>query len=141
MRWNAPNGDFVSDDRALVNVALVHRWLHEESYWAQDRPLDVVARSIERSLTLGLYDDRGAQLGVCRWVTDEATFAWLADVFVDAAARGQGRGTFLVKTAVEHPTVTGLRLLLLGTRDAHGLYARVGFTSNFAPDQYMERRR
>jgi GNAT superfamily N-acetyltransferase len=82
----------------------------------------------------------GTQLGVCRWVTDGETFAWLADVLVDPEGRGQGHGAFLVKTAVEHPTVTGLRLLLLGTRDAHGLYAKFGFTSDFDPHKYMERR-
>jgi GNAT superfamily N-acetyltransferase len=141
MRWHAPNGDFVSDDRSLVDVACVHRWLSEETYWAKDRSFELVRRSIEQSLTLGLYDRGGTQLGLCRWVTDEATFAWLADVFVDPAARGQGRGTFLVETAVAHPAVADLRLLLLGTRDAHGLYAKFGFTSDFAPSQYMERRR
>lgn len=141
MQWTASNGDFVSDDRSLVDVALVHRWLSEQTYWAQGRSLEVVERSIDRSLTLGLYDRDGAQLGLCRWVTDTATFAWLADVFVDPEARGQGRGTFLVRTACEHPAVSELRLLLLGTSDAQGLYARFGFTSNFAPDQYMERRR
>ena len=141
MQWTAPNGDIVSDDRSRIDVARVHRWLSEDTYWARGRPLEVVRRSIDESLTLGLYDAGGSQLGLCRWVTDFATFAWLADVFVDPAARGEGRGTFLVKTAVEHPEVAGLRLLLLGTRDAHGLYAKFGFTSDFAPDQYMERRR
>jgi N-acetylglutamate synthase-like GNAT family acetyltransferase len=141
MRWDAPNGDFVSDDRSLVDVTRVHRWLSEESYWAQGRSLEVVRRSIEQSLTLGLYDRDGTQLGLCRWVTDEATFAWLADVFVDPAARDRGRGTFLVETAVAHPAIAGLRLLMLGTRDAHGLYAKFGFTSDFAPGLYMERRR
>jgi GNAT superfamily N-acetyltransferase len=141
MRRTAPNGDFVSDDPSLIDVARVHRWLSEQSHWAKERSLEVVRRSIERSLTLGLYDRSGSQLGVCRWVTDDTTFAWLADVFVDPEARGQGRGTFLVGAAVEHPTVADLRLLLLGTRDAHGLYARFGFTSDFDPHQYMERRR
>jgi GNAT superfamily N-acetyltransferase len=141
MRWDAPNGDFVSDDRSLIDVARVHQWLSEETYWARDRSLELVQRSIDQSLTLGLYDAGGTQLGLCRWVTDAATFAWLADVFVEPAARGGGRGTFLVKTAVEHPAVADLRLLLLGTRDAHGLYAKFGFTSDFAPGQYMERRR
>jgi GNAT superfamily N-acetyltransferase len=140
MRWDAPNGDWVTDDRSLIDVALVHHWLHDLAYWARGRTLEQVDRSIRRSLTLGLYDAGDQQIGVCRWVTDEATFAWLADVFVDPDRRGQGHGTFLVATAMAHPAVTGLRLQLLGTRDAHRLYAKFGFVAA-SPDMIMERRR
>jgi GNAT superfamily N-acetyltransferase len=139
MRWHAPNGDWVSDDQSLLDVALVHRWLSELSYWAEGRSLEVVEQSLRNSLTLGLYDGDHRQLGVCRWVTDYSTFAWLADVFVDPAHRGDGRGTFLVTTAAGHPDVADLRLLMLGTRDAHGLYAKFGFTE-VSPGQFMERR-
>ncbi len=140
MRWDAPGGDWVSDDRSLIDVALVHHWLSRLSYWAQGRSLELVARSVEHSLCLGLYDAGGRQLGVCRWVTDYATFAWLCDVFVDPDARGGGRGTFLVATAASHPAVAGLRLQLLGTRDAHTLYQRFGFVEVPDPERLMERR-
>jgi GNAT superfamily N-acetyltransferase len=139
MRETAPNGYWVSDDRSLVDVKLVHRWLSTESYWALGRSLDVVARSIRESLTFGLYGPDDAQVGVCRLVTDSATFAWLCDVFVDPARRGGGLGTFLVATATAHPDVQDLRLVL-GTRDAHELYRRFGFESLAAPDRWMERR-
>jgi GNAT superfamily N-acetyltransferase len=129
----------VSDDRGLVDVAQVHAWLSSESYWAEGRPYEIVARSVERSLTLGLYGSDG-QVGVCRWVTDYSTFAWLCDVFVDAEARGAGLGTFLVGAAMDHPDVRDLRLQVLGTRDAHALYRRFGFTSLTSPERWMERR-
>lgn len=141
MRWPGPDGYWVSDDRSLVDVDRVHRWLSEQSYWAQGRSYDLVARSVEGSLTLGLYGPGGEQVGVCRWVTDYSTFAWLCDVFVDAAARGAGLGTFLVGTAVAHPDIADLRLQVLGTRDAHELYRRFGFDSVASPERWMERRR
>ncbi len=127
MQWNGADGYFVSDDRNLVDVDLVHAWLSKESYWATGRPIEVVRRSIDGSVTLGCYASNGEQVAVCRWVTDSATFAWLCDVFVDSDERGKGLGVFLVESAMAHPAVQGLRLLLLGTRDAQGLYSRFGF--------------
>jgi GNAT superfamily N-acetyltransferase len=139
MRWDGPAGHWISDDRSLVDVAQVHRWLSHESYWAAGRSYEVVARSVAESLTLGLYGAGDEQVGVCRLVTDYATFAWLCDVFVDTAVRGAGLGTFLVGTATAHPAVRDLRLIL-GTRDAHELYRRFGFESLGAADRWMERR-
>ena len=141
LRWDGPDGYWVSDDRSLVDAALVHRWLSTESYWARDRSAALVARSIAGSLTLGLYGPDGAQVGVCRWVTDYATFAWLGDVFVDPVVRGRGLGIFLVATATDHPDVRHLRLQVLGTRDAHDLYRRFGFETVASPERWMERRR
>ncbi len=89
------------------------------------------------SISLGLYNGDDVQIGFCRWVTDGATFAWLCDVFVDDSARGHGLGVFLIEVATTHPTVIGLRMLL-GTGDAHGLYAKFGFTPVQAPDRLME---
>jgi GNAT superfamily N-acetyltransferase len=139
MRWNGPDGHWVSDDRSLVDLELVHRWLSSESYWAEGRSFNVVVQSVRESLTLGLYGPDDQQVGVCRLVTDYATFAWLCDVFVDPAVRGAGLGTFLVGTATAHPEVRDLRLVL-GTRDAHELYRRFGFASLAAPERWMERR-
>ena len=88
VRWQGPDGYWVSDDHALIDVDLVHRWMCQESYWAAGRPREVMARSIENSLTLGLYTAGGDQVGFARLVTDRATFAWLCDVFVAADHRG-----------------------------------------------------
>lgn len=138
MESRRDDGYWVSDDQHNLDLDRIHRWLSEESYWAEGRSLDVVRRSVQSSITLGCFAPDGTQVGVCRWVTDSATFAWLCDVFVDADHRGHGLGVFLVRSAMEHPSVQGIRLLLLGTRDAHGLYQRFGFVT--ASDNLMERR-
>ena len=82
----------ISTDPSLVDVALVHRWLSTDAYWALGRPLEVVERSVAHSLNVGAYDD-GVQVGYARVVTDQATFAWLCDVYVDPARRGAGIGS------------------------------------------------
>jgi GNAT superfamily N-acetyltransferase len=135
--WQGPAGYWVSDDSALIDIDAVHTWLSTLSYWAEDRPRRTTETAIGRSLNLGLYDATGSQAGFCRWVTDGATFAWLCDVFVGPAHRGNGIGVFLVQVATEHPEVRGLRFLL-GTKDAHGLYARFGFTPIASPERLME---
>jgi len=129
----------VSDDPDRIDVARVHRWLSEESYWALGRPYELVARALEHSIVLGCYDPEGTLVGFCRWVTDQATFAWLCDVFVDPAARGNGLGVFLMEAAISHPSVDGLRAQFLGTRDAQGLYARFGFAPLTDPERWMVR--
>jgi len=134
-----PDGYVVSDDPDRIDVARVHRWLSEESYWALGRPYELVARALEHSIVLGCYDPEGTLVGFCRWVTDQATFAWLCDVFVDPAARGNGLGVFLMEAAISHPSVDGLRAQFLGTRDAQGLYARFGFAPLTDPERWMVR--
>ena len=138
MRWTGPDGYWVSDDRSLLDLARVHKWLSTESYWADGRSYELVAKSFEASLVLGLYGPDNVQAGMCRWVTDSSTFGWLCDVFVDANERGSGLGSFLVRTAVAHPAVKDLRQVL-GTRDAHDLYRRFGFGPLTAPERWMER--
>jgi GNAT superfamily N-acetyltransferase len=135
--WQGPNGYWVSDDTSLIDVDLVHEWLTTQSYWAQNRSRPTMEKAISHSLNLGLYEQGGAQVGFCRWVTDGATFAWLCDVFVEPGQRGQGAGVFLVQIATEHPEVRGLRFLL-GTKDAHTLYSRFGFAAPVHPERMME---
>lgn len=135
--WRNPDGYCITDDAARIDVAYVHRWLSTQSYWARHRTLSTMERAIATSLNLGLFAPDGTDVGFCRWVTDGATFAWLCDVFVDPAQRNKGLGVFLVQTAVEHPAVAGLRRML-GTRDAHELYAKFGFTPLGAPERLME---
>jgi GNAT superfamily N-acetyltransferase len=128
---------FVSTDPRLLDVSLIHKFLSEQSYWAPGIPRDVVGRSLENSLCFGLFCD-SEQIGFARLVTDRATFAWLADVFVIEAHRGQGLGRWLVGSLLEHPDLQGLRRILLGTRDAHGLYQRFGFTPLAEPSRFLE---
>jgi len=129
----------ISTDPARLDVGLIHRFLSEESYWAQGRTYAVVVRSIANSLCFGAYQD-GAQVGFARVVTDYVTFAWLCDVFVLPAARGQGVGKRLVAAVAGHPDLIGLRRVMLATRDAHELYRRYGgFEVLRAPERWMER--
>lgn len=124
------DGFLVSTDPRLIDVDLVHRFLSEDSYWSRGVPRDVVARSIKHSLAFGLYeeDDRGAtQAGFARVITDRATFAYLADVFVLQQHRGRGLGVWLISCIRAHPDLQGLRVWLLATLDAHGLYEKHGF--------------
>jgi GNAT superfamily N-acetyltransferase len=135
------DGYLISTDRARLDLELIHEFLSRSTYWAQDRPLAIVQRSIEHSLCFGLY--KGAQqVGFARVVTDQATFAWLCDLFVVEAHRGQGLGKWLVKCTIAHPDLQTLRIFLLSTRDAHELYRRYGgFRELSAPERLMVRRR
>lgn len=127
----------VDTDPSRLDVSMVHRFL-ADSYWARDIPLEVVQRSIRSSLCFRLYED-GGQIGFARVVSDFATFAYLADVFVLESHRGRGLGQFLIAAVMDHPSLQGLRRWVLATRDAHDLYARFGFTPLAAPERFMER--
>lgn len=128
----------ISTERSELDVPLIHRWLSEESYWAAGVPLDVVQRSIEHSLCFGGYLD-GRQIAFARVISDYATFAYLADVFVLKEHRGLGYSKALMAAVMAHPQLQGLRRLLLATSDAHGLYAAYGFTPLARPEIVMEK--
>jgi GNAT superfamily N-acetyltransferase len=132
-------GEYViSTDPARLNLTVIHAYLSTSSYWAAGRPREVMRRAIENSLPFGVF--WGAeQIGFARVVTDYATFAWLADVFVLPAHQGRGIGKWLMGVIVDHPRLQGLRRWILATRDAHGLYAGFGFTGLHAPELFMER--
>jgi GNAT superfamily N-acetyltransferase len=119
-----------------LDVDAIHTYLAEESYWARGRSEEIVARSIDNSLPFGLYRD-GAQVGFARVVTDAATFAWIADVYVLASDRGQGLGKALVEAVLEHPAVRGLPRVMLATADAHGLYEGYGFEGLANPQRFL----
>jgi GNAT superfamily N-acetyltransferase len=134
----ARHGDFlISTDPTLLDLPLIHNFLSNRSYWAAGRPAEVVRRSLDNSLCFGLYE-RGRQVGLARAVTDRATFAWLCDVFVLEAYRGKGLAKWLIACVLGHPALQGLRRVLLGTRDAHGLYQRYGFTPLANPTRFLE---
>jgi GNAT superfamily N-acetyltransferase len=131
----------ISTDPSRLDVREVHRFLTEDSYWARGRSFEVQARAIEHShLVVGAYDPVGQQVGFARMVTDLATFAWLADVYVLPDSRAGGLGTAMVRTIVEHPDVVDVRWQFLATQDAHDLYRRFGYTAIADPDFWMHRR-
>ena len=131
------NGFIFSDDNNLVDVKTVHNYLSTRSYWAKGIPLDLVKRSIENSLSFGVYKD-GKQAGFARWVTDKSTFAYLCDVYVEEEFRGLGLAKKLMSLMLFHPDLQDLRTYSLATLDAHNLYAQFGFKPLSAPEKLME---
>lgn len=132
-----PEGYEVSTDPARIDLDYVHRYLSRDSYWAGAIPRAVVARSVANALSFGLYAADGAQVGFARVITDKATFAWLADVFIDPGRQGLGLGKALMDAVVAHPDLQGLRRFMLVTADAHGLYERYGFIAVENPERMM----
>jgi GNAT superfamily N-acetyltransferase len=131
-------GDFViSTDKSRLDRPLVQRVL-SGSYWAEGIPGEIVDRSIENSLCFGVYSGSD-QVGFARVITDLATFAYLADVFVVETHRGKGLGVWLMKVIMGHPRLQNLRRWMLVTRDAHGIYRQVGFTELSEPERIMEK--
>ncbi len=128
----------VSTDPARIDVGLVHRFLSEESSWARGIPRALVEKAIANSLCFGGYLD-GNQVAFARVITDRATFANMVDVFVLPGHRGNGYSKQLVESVLAHPDLQGLRRFTLATGDAHGLYARFGFTPPLRPATLMER--
>jgi GNAT superfamily N-acetyltransferase len=127
----------ISTSRKRLNLDVIHGFL-TNCYWAKGISREIVARSIERSLCFGIYDN-GAQVGFARVISDFATFAYLGDVFVLESHRGRGLSKWLMECIVQHPALQNLRRWILLTRDAHGLYSQYGFTPLKAPERYMER--
>ncbi len=132
-------GDYViSDDPMLFDADAMHDFLEVEGYWATGRSRDQTAEGAANSVVLGVYGPDGSMVGGARVVTDRATFGWLTDVYVLAEHRGRGLGRALVAAACEHPTVIGVKRLLLRTDDAHELYRPFGFTEPPSPEWWME---
>jgi GNAT superfamily N-acetyltransferase len=130
------DGFTISADPARLDLDAICSFL-ARSYWASDRPRETTQRAIEHSLCFGMYDGE-QQVGFARVVTDFATFAWLADVFVAEAYRGRGLGKWLVEVVLSHPDVQSVPRWFLATRDALELYRRFGFSALMAPERRME---
>ena len=126
----------ITTDPARVNLAVVHGFL-THSYWANGIPLETVRRAIEHSLNFSVFE-ADAQVGFGRVITDYATFAYLADVFVLESHRGRGLSKWMMEVLVAHPDLQGFRRWVLLTRDAHGLYRQFGFKAIETPERYME---
>ncbi len=138
MEWI--NGEYIiSTNKQKLDVHYVHQYLSTQSYWAQHIPEAVVRKSIIGSMCFGLYiKDR--QGGFARVITDNATFAYLADVFIEGEWRGRGLSKWMMDVILSHPELQGLRNMMLGTRDAHGLYSKFGFTPLADPTRFMQLR-
>lgn len=132
-------GEFlISNDPARLDIGVIHQFLSTASYWAKGRPVELVQRSVENSFSFGLFHHE-RQIGFARVVTDYATFAWIADVFVLDEFRGRGLGKWLIKVIIDHPQLQGFRRWVLATKDAHALYRPFGFDDLKRPERWMER--
>jgi GNAT superfamily N-acetyltransferase len=129
--------DEIDTDKSRLDFAVIHGFL-SRSHWAAGIPAEVLRRAIDGSLCFGVYRD-GAQIGFARVVTDYATFAYLADVFVLEAYRNEGIGRKLMAAIQAHPELQGLRRWLLVTRNAQRLYRRCGFSEPPPLYSVMER--
>ena len=137
MKYELKRGSFqITTDRSRMQIDTIHRFL-QKSYWASKRTQEVIRKSIDHSLPFGIFAGE-KQVGFARVVTDFATFAWIADVFVDEEFRGQGLSKWLMESMMGHPELQGLRRWVLATKDAHSLYSQFGFTSLNKPERWME---
>jgi GNAT superfamily N-acetyltransferase len=138
MVYELREGDVVvSCDAGKLDVDRIHALL-TGSYWAEGVPREIVARSIENSIPFGVYVT-GEQVGFARVISDRASYAYLADVYIEENHRGKGLSRLLMRAVMDHPELQGLRRWMLGTRDAHGLYRQFGFTELQRPERWMEK--
>ncbi|OZG70204.1 GNAT family N-acetyltransferase [Hahella sp. CCB-MM4] len=127
----------ISTNHDDMDVSVIHGFI-SRSYWASGIPMETMSRAIKNSLCFGVFLDTGEQVGFARMITDEATFAYLADVFVLEEHQGKGLSKWLMKTIIEHPKLQGFRRMVLATRDAHALYEQFGFRALANPQTFME---
>jgi GNAT superfamily N-acetyltransferase len=136
MNYSATRNEFIiSTDKNKIDLDYVHGFL-TQSYWSPGIEMRVVKKAMEGSLSFGVYHNN-KQLGYARVITDTATFAYLADVFIDENYRGKGLGKWLVDTILKHPDLQGLRRIILTTKDAHKVYEQCGFMSITNAERYM----
>lgn len=125
----------ITTDKTKLDIGFIHHFL-SRSYWAEGISKEIVSKSVDGSLCFGVFDG-DQQVGFARMITDCATFAYLADVFIDDAHRGKGLSKWLMQVIIQYPGLQGLRRILLATRDAHGLYKQSGFTPLNNPERWM----
>ena len=128
----------ISTDKTRLQFDVIQLFLANQSYWAQNRTLEQTKTAIEHSICFGLYH-ADEQIGFARVVSDQATFAYIGDVFVLDEYRGRGLSKWLMESIIHHPDLHGLRRWLLATRDAHGLYEKYDFGPLHFPERWMER--
>lgn len=120
-----------------MDVSVIHSYI-SRSYWAKNIPLNTMETAINNSLCFGVFTESGDQVAFARMVTDTATFAYLADVFVLEEHRGKGISKWIMKNIIEHPKLQGIRRMALATSDAHALYEQFGFKALNSPESFME---
>ncbi len=135
MEWTR-DGFRITTDPTKIDRAAAHAYL-SRSYWAEGVPREIVDRSIDNSLAFAVFEEE-KQVGFARVITDRATFAYVADVYVLEEYRGRGLARWLMETILAHPDLQGLRRWLLTTRDAHDLYGKVGFVPAERVQRFME---
>jgi len=126
----------ISSDKKLMNVDSIHSYL-SRSYWAENVPYNIVNKAIENSLCFGVFH-HDIQVGFARLITDSATFAYLADVYILEEHRGNGLSKKMMEAVINHPQLQGLRRMVLATSDAHTLYEKFGFKQLANPQTFME---
>lgn len=131
------NGYVITTDKSLMQVEAIHKWLSKKSYWVKDIPFKIVEGAFNHSFCMAVLKD-GGQVGYARLVTDYTTIAWLGDVYIEEAHRGQGLSKKMMEILTGMEWVTKLRKVFLGTLDAHGLYAQYGFEPVNEPERWME---
>jgi GNAT superfamily N-acetyltransferase len=131
------NGYVITTDKSLMNLTDIHKWLSTEAYWCKHIPFDVVKTAFDNSFCVGVIKD-GKQVGYGRFITDYATFAYLADVYVDEKHRGAGLSKKMMEVIMQPEWVGKLRAIKLATVGAHRLYEKFGFTALRFPDRQME---
>lgn len=133
----AVSGYHIIADVSQMDIEVIHGFL-SQSYWARGIPIATLKRAMKNSLCFAVMADSGEQVAFARMVTDRATFAYLADVFVVESHRTKGISKWLVETIMQHPELQNLRRIVLATRDAHGLYSKCGFQLLAHPEIFME---
>ena len=131
------DGYLVSTDRSLLDLDAVHSFLSQQSYWAAGISRERLELAIANSLPFGVYHE-GRQVGFARAISDYVTFAYLADVYIEESHRGRALSKLLMEALLQHPQLQSLRRWMLGTRDAHSLYAQFGFIPLEEPARWME---
>ncbi len=127
----------ITTDKTMLQPERIHRWLSEQSYWSRNIPFELVQRAFDHSFCMGVLKSR-VQVGYARLITDYASFAYLADVYVEEAHRGQGLSKRMMDLLMDIDWVKGLRRIMLATLDAHELYERYGFVQPAFPERFME---
>lgn len=129
----------ISTDKSKLDIDLIHQYLSKDAYWAENIPVEIVLRSIQNSLSIGIYYNTN-QVGFARIITDFATYGYLADIFIVPAYRNQGLSKWLMDCITNQiPELQGFRRWSLITADAHGLYEQFGFTALARPERMMEK--
>lgn len=134
------NGFTISTDKSKLNVAAIHDYLCNKSYWGKGRTIETVQKSIENSFCFGLYDKDDVLVGFARVITDFTVYAYLLDLFILESHRNCGLGKRLAEYIIKHEVFNGVRWRL-DTKDAHGLYRRLGFQESAFPERIMEKRK